>query len=133
MLLNCNTCTLIAFIFIPLCVCVCVSQGHVDEMWGLATHPSQNIFLTCGHDRQVCLWNTEEHKLDWCITLEVRFLNSNLLSLTALFIYIRSLLEGSLLHNSELNYFLCLWQEYGLCADFCPNGSVVSVGLSTGR
>uniref|UniRef100_A0A3P8W8P0 EMAP like 3 n=1 Tax=Cynoglossus semilaevis TaxID=244447 RepID=A0A3P8W8P0_CYNSE len=45
--------------------------GHVNEMWGLATHPSQNIFLTCGHDRQVCLWNTEEHKLDWCISLEV--------------------------------------------------------------
>jgi len=52
-------------------VCVCVSQGHVDEMWGLATHPSQNIFLSCGHDRQVCLWNTEEHMLDWCISLEV--------------------------------------------------------------
>uniref|UniRef100_A0AAQ6APZ5 HELP domain-containing protein n=1 Tax=Amphiprion ocellaris TaxID=80972 RepID=A0AAQ6APZ5_AMPOC len=72
---------------------VAIVQGHVDEMWGLATHPSQNIFFTCGHDRQVCLWNTEEHKLDWCITLE----------------------------------------EYGLCADFCPSGSVVSVGLSTGR
>ncbi|KAM6909073.1 echinoderm microtubule-associated protein-like 3 [Xenentodon cancila] len=72
---------------------VAIVQGHVDEMWGLATHPSQNIFLTCGHDRQVCLWNTEEHRLEWCITLE----------------------------------------EYGLCADFCPDGSVVSVGLSTGR
>ncbi|XP_072231899.1 echinoderm microtubule-associated protein-like 3 isoform X1 [Leuresthes tenuis] len=72
---------------------VAIVQGHVDEMWGLATHPAQNIFLSCGHDRQVCLWNTEEHKLDWCIILE----------------------------------------EYGLCADFCPNGSVVSVGLSTGR
>uniref|UniRef100_G3N6V7 EMAP like 3 n=1 Tax=Gasterosteus aculeatus aculeatus TaxID=481459 RepID=G3N6V7_GASAC len=71
---------------------VAIVQGHMDEMWGLATHPSQNIFITCGHDRQVCLWKTEEHKLDWCITL-----------------------------------------EYGLCADFCPNGSVVSVGLSTGR
>ncbi|XP_029382190.1 echinoderm microtubule-associated protein-like 3 isoform X1 [Echeneis naucrates] len=72
---------------------VAIVQGHVDEMWGLATHPSQNIFLTCGHDRQVCLWNTKEHIVDWCISLE----------------------------------------EYGLCADFCPNGSVVSVGLSTGR
>ncbi|XP_056298181.1 echinoderm microtubule-associated protein-like 3 isoform X2 [Pseudoliparis swirei] len=72
---------------------VAIVQGHVDEMWGLATHPSQNIFLSCGHDRQVCLWNTEEHMLDWCISLE----------------------------------------DYGLCADFCPNGSVVSVGLSTGR
>ncbi|XP_046904942.1 echinoderm microtubule-associated protein-like 3 isoform X1 [Hypomesus transpacificus] len=72
---------------------VAIVQGHMDEMWGLATHPSQNTFFTCGHDKQVCLWNTEEHKLDWCTTLE----------------------------------------EYGLCADFCPNGAVVSVGLSTGR
>ncbi|KPP76982.1 echinoderm microtubule-associated protein-like 3-like [Scleropages formosus] len=68
-------------------------QGHVDEMWGLATHPSQNTFLTCGHDKQVFLWNAEEHMVDWCTTLE----------------------------------------EAALCADFCPNGSVVSVGLYTGR
>uniref|UniRef100_A0A8C9VKQ9 EMAP like 3 n=1 Tax=Scleropages formosus TaxID=113540 RepID=A0A8C9VKQ9_SCLFO len=74
---------------------VAIVQGHVDELWGLATHPSQNVFLTCGHDRQVCLWNAEEHRLDWCTTLEVR--------------------------------------ESGLCADFCPNGGVVSVGLNTGR
>uniref|UniRef100_A0AAY5KBI3 HELP domain-containing protein n=1 Tax=Esox lucius TaxID=8010 RepID=A0AAY5KBI3_ESOLU len=49
---------------------VAILQGHVDEMWGLATHPSQDVFLTCGHDRLVCVWNTEEHKLDWCTTLE---------------------------------------------------------------
>uniref|UniRef100_A0A671M1H7 Echinoderm microtubule-associated protein-like 3 n=1 Tax=Sinocyclocheilus anshuiensis TaxID=1608454 RepID=A0A671M1H7_9TELE len=72
---------------------VAIVQGHVDEMWGLATHHTQNIFLTCGNDRQVCVWNAEEHKLDWCTTLE----------------------------------------ESGLCADFSPNGAVVSVGLSTGR
>uniref|UniRef100_A0A671MP39 Echinoderm microtubule-associated protein-like 3 n=1 Tax=Sinocyclocheilus anshuiensis TaxID=1608454 RepID=A0A671MP39_9TELE len=75
---------------------VAIVQGHVDEMWGLATHPTQNIFLTCGNDRQVCVWNAEDHKLDWCTTLEVR-------------------------------------EESGLCADFSPNGGVVSVGLSTGR
>uniref|UniRef100_A0AAY4AF84 HELP domain-containing protein n=1 Tax=Denticeps clupeoides TaxID=299321 RepID=A0AAY4AF84_9TELE len=72
---------------------VAIVQGHVDEMWGLATHPFQNIFLTCGNDRQVCLWNSEEHSMDWSTTLE----------------------------------------ESGLCADFCPNGAVVSVGLNTGR
>uniref|UniRef100_A0A672R4S0 EMAP like 3 n=1 Tax=Sinocyclocheilus grahami TaxID=75366 RepID=A0A672R4S0_SINGR len=72
---------------------VAIVQGHVDEMWGLATHHTQNIFLTCGNDRQVCVWNAEDHKLDWCTTLE----------------------------------------ESGLCADFSPNGAVVSVGLSTGR
>lgn len=70
-----------------------IVQGHVDEMWGLATHPSQDIFLSCGNDKQVFLWNAEKHKMDWCTTLE----------------------------------------EYGLCADFCPVGSVVSIGLSTGR
>uniref|UniRef100_A0A8C2D809 EMAP like 3 n=1 Tax=Cyprinus carpio TaxID=7962 RepID=A0A8C2D809_CYPCA len=70
-----------------------VAIGHVDEMWGLATHPTQNIFISCGNDRQVCVWNAEDHKLDWCTTLE----------------------------------------ESGLCADFSPNGAVVSVGLSTGR
>ncbi|KAK5621436.1 Echinoderm microtubule-associated protein-like 3 [Crenichthys baileyi] len=72
---------------------VAIVQGHLDEMWGLATHPSQDIFLSCSHDRHVCLWNTEKHNLDWCITLE----------------------------------------EYGLCGDFCPSGSVVTVGLNTGR
>ncbi|XP_075896530.1 echinoderm microtubule-associated protein-like 3 isoform X2 [Nelusetta ayraudi] len=72
---------------------VAIVQGHVDELWGLATHPHHNMFLTCSHDRQVCLWNAEDHKLDWCISLE----------------------------------------EYGLCADFCPDGSVVAVGLCTGR
>uniref|UniRef100_A0AAR2KT87 HELP domain-containing protein n=1 Tax=Pygocentrus nattereri TaxID=42514 RepID=A0AAR2KT87_PYGNA len=49
---------------------VATVQGHVDEMWGLATHPFQNIFLTCGNDKQVCVWNAEEHSLSWCTTLE---------------------------------------------------------------
>ncbi|XP_069036298.1 echinoderm microtubule-associated protein-like 3 isoform X2 [Lepisosteus oculatus] len=72
---------------------VAIVQGHVDELWGLATHPSHNSFLSCGYDRQVCLWNGEEHTLDWSTALE----------------------------------------ESGLCADFCPKGGVVSVGLNTGR
>uniref|UniRef100_A0A3Q4I0X1 EMAP like 3 n=1 Tax=Neolamprologus brichardi TaxID=32507 RepID=A0A3Q4I0X1_NEOBR len=50
---------------------VAIVQGHVDEMWGLATHPSQNIFLTCGHDRQVCFWTVTHQPLCgslmlWC-------------------------------------------------------------------
>ncbi|XP_076829713.1 echinoderm microtubule-associated protein-like 2 isoform X1 [Brachyhypopomus gauderio] len=72
---------------------VAIVQGHVDEMWGLATHPSRNLFLTCGNDKQACLWNAEDHSLGWCTHLE----------------------------------------ESGLCADFSSNGSVVSIGLSTGR
>ncbi|XP_063526925.1 echinoderm microtubule-associated protein-like 3 isoform X3 [Pongo pygmaeus] len=48
-----------------------VIQGHTDELWGLCTHPSQNRFLTCGHDRQLCLWDGESHALAWSIDLKV--------------------------------------------------------------
>ncbi|XP_011543199.1 echinoderm microtubule-associated protein-like 3 isoform X5 [Homo sapiens] len=47
-----------------------VIQGHTDELWGLCTHPSQNRFLTCGHDRQLCLWDGESHALAWSIDLK---------------------------------------------------------------
>uniref|UniRef100_A0A8C5R3S1 EMAP like 3 n=1 Tax=Leptobrachium leishanense TaxID=445787 RepID=A0A8C5R3S1_9ANUR len=47
-----------------------IIQGHTDELWGLATHPSQNIFLTCGHDKQLCVWNGTEHTLSWSCVLE---------------------------------------------------------------
>uniref|UniRef100_A0A452UFA7 EMAP like 3 n=1 Tax=Ursus maritimus TaxID=29073 RepID=A0A452UFA7_URSMA len=48
-----------------------VIQGHTDELWGLCTHPFQNRFLTCGHDRQLCLWDGEGHALAWSIDLKV--------------------------------------------------------------
>ncbi|KAM4617509.1 echinoderm microtubule-associated protein-like 3 [Discoglossus pictus] len=47
-----------------------IIQGHTDELWGLATHPSQNIFLTSGHDKQLCVWNGNEHILSWACALE---------------------------------------------------------------
>uniref|UniRef100_A0A674J8H8 EMAP like 3 n=1 Tax=Terrapene triunguis TaxID=2587831 RepID=A0A674J8H8_9SAUR len=47
-----------------------IIQGHTDELWGLATHPSQSLFLTCGHDRQVCMWDSGEHTAAWSLTLE---------------------------------------------------------------
>uniref|UniRef100_A0A3B3ZKN2 EML-like first beta-propeller domain-containing protein n=1 Tax=Periophthalmus magnuspinnatus TaxID=409849 RepID=A0A3B3ZKN2_9GOBI len=59
---------------------VVIVQGHVDEMWGLATHPTQDVFLSCGNDKQVFLWNAEEHRMDWCTTLEVRRFKESLLS-----------------------------------------------------
>ncbi|XP_060711773.1 echinoderm microtubule-associated protein-like 2 isoform X2 [Hemiscyllium ocellatum] len=70
-----------------------IVQGHTDELWGLATHPFQDLFLTCAHDKQVCLWNQEQHMLEWSKTLE----------------------------------------ETGLCADFHCSGTMVAVGLQTGR
>ncbi|KAJ1108721.1 hypothetical protein NDU88_006091 [Pleurodeles waltl] len=47
-----------------------IIQGHTDELWGLATHPSKDLFLTCGHDRLVCGWDGREHCLAWSFSLE---------------------------------------------------------------
>ncbi|XP_066535588.1 echinoderm microtubule-associated protein-like 4 isoform X1 [Hoplias malabaricus] len=45
-------------------------QGHTDELWGLATHPFKDLFLTCAQDRQVCLWNAVDHTLEWTRLLD---------------------------------------------------------------
>ncbi|XP_038142176.1 echinoderm microtubule-associated protein-like 1 isoform X6 [Cyprinodon tularosa] len=47
-----------------------ITQGHTDELWGLAVHPCKPHFLTCGYDRQVCLWDSSTHQLIWTKTLE---------------------------------------------------------------
>ncbi|XP_069811367.1 echinoderm microtubule-associated protein-like 4 isoform X4 [Dendropsophus ebraccatus] len=45
-------------------------QGHTDELWGLATHPFKDLLLTCAQDKQVCLWNSVDHTLEWTRVLD---------------------------------------------------------------
>uniref|UniRef100_A0A8C0J1T6 Echinoderm microtubule-associated protein-like 4 n=1 Tax=Chelonoidis abingdonii TaxID=106734 RepID=A0A8C0J1T6_CHEAB len=45
-------------------------QGHTDELWGLATHPFKDLLLTCAQDRQVCMWNSVDHTLEWTRLLD---------------------------------------------------------------
>uniref|UniRef100_H3DIX5 EMAP like 1 n=1 Tax=Tetraodon nigroviridis TaxID=99883 RepID=H3DIX5_TETNG len=47
-----------------------ITQGHTDELWGLAAHPWKPYFLSCGHDRQVCLWDSSSHQLIWTKNME---------------------------------------------------------------
>ncbi|KAG1674246.1 echinoderm microtubule-associated protein [Nymphon striatum] len=42
-----------------------VVQGHIDELWGLATHPNQNQFLTGGYDKVIHLWDSMSHSVIW--------------------------------------------------------------------
>uniref|UniRef100_A0A8C2UXT9 Echinoderm microtubule-associated protein-like 4 n=1 Tax=Chinchilla lanigera TaxID=34839 RepID=A0A8C2UXT9_CHILA len=46
-------------------------QGHTDELWGLATHPFKDLLLTCAQDRQVCMWHSVGHRLEWTRLLDV--------------------------------------------------------------
>nr|XP_033810290.1 echinoderm microtubule-associated protein-like 2 isoform X1 [Geotrypetes seraphini] len=45
-------------------------QGHTEELWGLATHPTLDQFLTCGQDRHVHLWSIATHRPLWNKTIE---------------------------------------------------------------
>ncbi|KAL2099109.1 hypothetical protein ACEWY4_005589 [Coilia grayii] len=47
-----------------------ITQTHTDELWGLAIHPLKHHFLTCGHDKHVCLWDSVSHQPIWTKTME---------------------------------------------------------------
>uniref|UniRef100_A0A4W3H1Z5 EMAP like 2 n=1 Tax=Callorhinchus milii TaxID=7868 RepID=A0A4W3H1Z5_CALMI len=47
-----------------------IVQGHTDELWGLAAHPSTGLFATCGHDRLLHLWDSSSHQPVWSQTLD---------------------------------------------------------------
>ncbi|ELW47223.1 Echinoderm microtubule-associated protein-like 1 [Tupaia chinensis] len=42
-----------------------ITQGHTDELWGLAVHASKPQFLTCGHDKHATLWDAVGHRPIW--------------------------------------------------------------------
>ena len=48
-----------------------IVTGHVDEVWALSTHPSQNQFLTAGYDNLLHLWDTLTHRAVWSSNIGV--------------------------------------------------------------
>ncbi|XP_069714898.1 echinoderm microtubule-associated protein-like 1 isoform X2 [Phaenicophaeus curvirostris] len=42
-----------------------ITQGHTDELWGLAVHSSKPQFFTCGHDKHITLWDATSHRPIW--------------------------------------------------------------------
>lgn len=55
---------------LPITFLLSFLQGHVEELWGLATHPSRAQFVTCGQDKLVHLWSSETHQPVWSRTIE---------------------------------------------------------------
>ncbi|NWR50140.1 EMAL1 protein, partial [Regulus satrapa] len=47
-----------------------ITQGHTDELWGLAVHSSKPQFFTCGHDKHITLWDATTHHPIWSKIIE---------------------------------------------------------------
>ncbi|XP_053801175.1 echinoderm microtubule-associated protein-like 1 isoform X3 [Vidua macroura] len=47
-----------------------ITQGHTDELWGLAVHSSKPQFFTCGHDKHITLWDATTHHPIWNKVIE---------------------------------------------------------------
>lgn len=43
----------------------------MDELWGLASHPSQHQFMTSGSDKQVHMWDSMSRSVVWSKELSV--------------------------------------------------------------
>lgn len=39
--------------------------GHLDELWGLACHPTLAQFVTAGWDRLLQMWDALSHSTVW--------------------------------------------------------------------
>jgi len=50
-----------------------IVQGHTDELWGLATHPEQQQFITGGHDKMLVLWDSLSHTAVWSVDFDVSY------------------------------------------------------------
>ncbi|NXL00030.1 EMAL1 protein, partial [Mesembrinibis cayennensis] len=47
-----------------------ITQGHTDELWGLAVHSCKPQFFTCGHDKHITLWDATTHRPIWNKVIE---------------------------------------------------------------
>lgn len=44
-----------------------IVRGHVDDLWGLAVHPTQHQFVSAAHDKMVHMWDTMSHSVIWSV------------------------------------------------------------------
>ncbi|XP_030842588.1 77 kDa echinoderm microtubule-associated protein isoform X2 [Strongylocentrotus purpuratus] len=47
-----------------------VLQGHSEELWSLAAHPTKPVFATAGYDQHVISWRADVHRCSWKVHVE---------------------------------------------------------------
>ncbi|BFZ23725.1 hypothetical protein BsWGS_26764 [Bradybaena similaris] len=47
-----------------------IIQGHVEELWAAECHPSEESFVSAGHDQAVIKWSAVSHLPVWSVIVE---------------------------------------------------------------
>ena len=103
----------------------------MDELWGLATHPNQHHFATCGDDKSLFLWDTLSHSAVWSIELPVsRRYSIVSISFKLFYKTLWVILKCNL--NTSGKYWRQLWPNLGrIWHDiFVPSNSTDYINLS---
>ncbi|XP_046557934.1 echinoderm microtubule-associated protein-like 2 isoform X13 [Haliotis rubra] len=93
-----------------------IVQGHMDELWGLATHPTQHQFLSCGSDKHIYLWDSMSHSVIWSKEITVSHKH----------IYLWNSMSHSVIWSKEITD-----PAHSCC--FHPNGCVAAIGTHAAR
>ncbi|XP_076314388.1 echinoderm microtubule-associated protein-like 2 isoform X6 [Tachypleus tridentatus] len=107
-----------------------VVQGHTEELWGLAIHPTQNQFLSGGYDGNVHLWDSMSHSVVWSIDIREPVQSACfspdgniivLATVTGRWMVMDSATRQLYNTNSDINQIID-------CIKFSPDGKLLAVG-----
>ena len=108
-----------------------LTKGHSEETWGLCVHPSKPVFVTCGYDKMLYLWNSEDKSLVWVKQLEDELQavgfhpNGNILAVATRnnkFLVLDA-------DSGEAEFFNCeIGSEQHDCIKYSPDGSYLALG-----
>lgn len=93
-------------------------------MWGLATHPTETIFVTCSQEQLVCIWDSKTQENLWTYPIDVRKIFQIYLSLSS-FILVRCKLI--LFFPYDIKF-----QDSAQCCCFHPTKPFVLVATTNG-
>ena len=50
-----------------------LTESHEGELWGLATHPTGDLFVTACNDSTVRVWDAAQHRQRACVEVRTVF------------------------------------------------------------
>ncbi|XP_013399114.1 echinoderm microtubule-associated protein-like 2 isoform X2 [Lingula anatina] len=108
-----------------------LTQGHSDELWGIAVHPHNGQILTCAYDKHVYMWDPQTHALLWSKQLQEEAHSACIHpdgEVAVIGTRDAKWLVLDLLQNGQVIFEDTDGKEQIECVEFSPDGSRLAVG-----